>query len=74
MGKVQVYENLKDLSSIPRTYVKMLAIVAWPGNSRAGEAETNGYLGLTGQPALANEQTPDSVSDPASKNSLSPEE
>lgn len=22
VGKVQVYENLKDLSSIPRTYVK----------------------------------------------------
>lgn len=48
--------------------------MAWPGNSRAGEAETSGYLGLTDQPVLANGQTPDSVSDPASKNSLSPEE
>lgn len=72
MGKV--YENHEDLSSIPRTYVKMLAVVAWPGNSSAGEAETSEYLGLTDQPVLANGQTPDSVSDPASKNSLSPEE
>lgn len=52
----------------------MLAVVAWPGNSRAGEAETSGYLGLTGPPVLANRQTPDSALDPASKNSSSPEE
>lgn len=70
----QVKCNHEDLSSIPRTYIKMLAVVAWPGNSRAGEAETRGYLGLTGPPVLANRQTPDSALDPASKNSSSPEE
>lgn len=46
---------------------KMLAVVVCACNSRAGEVETSGYLGLTGQPALANGQAPDSVSDPASK-------
>lgn len=48
----------------------MLAVVACAFNSRAGEVETSGYVGLIGQPALANGQAPDSVSDPASTTKL----
>lgn len=57
LGKVRVCEN-HDLRAIPRRDVKVLAAVVCTCNSRVQEAETSGYLGLTGQLALTNGQAP----------------
>lgn len=50
VGQVLVAQR-EDLSSIPRTCIKMPGTVACACHSSAGETETNGPLGIASYPA-----------------------
>lgn len=67
---MHVYGNHRDLSSISRTYIKFLAIVACACNSGVGEVVANGYLGLAGQLSLANGQALDLASEHVSRKDM----
>lgn len=65
VGQVLVAQR-EDLSSIPRTDIKMPGTVACACHPSAGGTETNGSLGITSHPAWSN-QSRVSVGGPASK-------